>query len=288
VIGLAQESLLAERGWLVVDLPDARPVLHARRLLLDHLREDALPALTRLDDYHRHVDDDGRHDEILHDLTAFYWGMGLGRAIVERNLEVFHVLVGRDLHVQRRPALRASRPEKSQDVMALHRDTYYGASPYELSVVVPFTDVDASGALRVVSRSHLAADADIPYIQDVSPDVVSRSPKHQLGFPYAPRALAPALDARAEPIPLRTGQALVFGLALVYGSALNTGGRTRISTEIRVVNSLAPRVPGRGTDASSYGPLCVSPLSDAARRYLAINDGTRHTDHASDEARAEA
>jgi hypothetical protein len=250
MIGPAQESLLAERGWLVVDLPDARPVLHARRLLLDHLREVALPSLSRLDDYHRHVEDDRQHAELLRELTAYYWSRGLGRAIVERNLEVFHVLVGRDLHMQRRPTLRAARPDNPDDAIELRRETSFGASPYEVAVLVPFTDVDATGGLRVVSRSHLAADADV----------------RQLGLPYGPDPRAPVGSTRAEAIPLRTGQVLLFCLALVQGSGVNGSGRTRVSTEIRIVNSLAPAV--RERDPSFYGPLCVSPASHSAWRYL--------------------
>ena len=271
MIPAAQEALFAERGWLVVDLPDPAPVFDARDRLLDRLRGGALPALAALDEYHGAVPDDARHIEILHDLATFYWGAGLGRAIIEANLSVVRQLVGVDLHVQRYPYLRAVRPGKPGDAPPLHRDTYYGTSPYEVSVLVPFTRVEASGAMRVISGSHLAPDAAYPYEQTVSPDVTIRSPRHELGFAYAPRLLDPALLDATEPVPLEVGQALLLGLSLVHGHGINTGARTRFSSDIRVVNSLAPATWSRSVHADYYVPLCSSPVTRAAARYLEAN-----------------
>ena len=259
------EATLAERGWVVVDLPDPSPVLRAREGLLARLRDTALPGLRCLDDYHWLVDDDERHIEILHGLMVFYWESALGRAIIESNLELFRHLVGLDLHIQRCPYLRAVRPGKPRDAAPLHRDTYYGASAHEVSVLVPLTDMGAEGVLRVISGSH------------VSPDVAIRSPRHQLGFPYAPRLLDPLLVERAEPVPLAVGQALVFGLSLVHGHGINAGSRTRFSTDIRVVNSLVPVPRNRGVHDDYYVPLCSSAVSRSAHRYLAANEGQEST-----------
>ncbi len=231
------------------------------------LRTNHLPDLTRLDDYHRLVEDRDRHIRILYDLSAWYWNRGLGRTIVAANLDLFRSLVGADLHIQNRPYLRAVRPGCAEDAAPIHRDIYYGASPYEVSVFVPFTDVDASNAMRVISGSHLAPDSDYPFKQQVSPDVAIRSPKHQLGFPYAPRLLDPSLERTAEPVPLSVGQVLVFGLALVHGGGLNNGSHTRFSSDIRVVNSLAPVKLSRGVDEAYYVPLCSSVATRIARGY---------------------
>jgi hypothetical protein len=267
-----REATLAERGWVVIDLPDPSAVLHARDRLLGRLRDAALPGLRSLDDYHWLVDDDERHIEILHDLATFSWEAELGRAIIASNLDLFRHLVGLDLHIQRCPYLRAVRPGKPRDAAPLHRDTYYGASAYEVSVLVPLTDMGAEGVLRVISGSHVSPDAAYPYLQQVSADVTIRSPKHQLGFPYAPRLLDPALVARAEPVPLTVGQVLVFGLALVHGQGVNAGPRTRFSTDIRIVNSLVPVRRDRGVHDDYYVPLCTSAVSLSAYRYLAANE----------------
>ena len=269
------EATLAERGWVVVDLPDPSPVRHARERLLARLRETALPGLRCLDDYHWLVDDDERHIEILHGLMVFFWEAELGRAVIASNLELFRHLVGLDLHIQRRPYLRAVRPGKPRDAAPLHRDTYYGASANEVSVLVPLTDMGAEGILRVISGSHVSPDSAYPYVKQVSPDMTIRSPKHQLGFPYAPRLLDldPLLVDRAESVPLTVGQALVFGLSLVHGHDVNTGARTRFSTEIRIVNSLASMLRKRGDHDDYYAPLCWSAVSLSAQRYLAANEG---------------
>ena len=264
------ESMLADRGWSAIDLPDPSAVFEARDRLLEHLRT-ILPALERLDDYHHHVADDERHDAILYDLATFYWGSELSRPIIARNLELFRRLIGPDLHCQLFPYLRAVRPGPTRDAAPLHRDTYYGASPFEVSVVVPFTEMEVSAAIRVISGSHTAPDSAYSYTQTVSPDVQIRSPKHQLGYPYAPRLLDPALMDIAEPVPLAVGQVLIFPLQLVHGGGTNTSQRTRFSTDIRLANSLAPVQWSRGVRKDYFIPLCTSVITRAAQTFLAAN-----------------
>ena len=59
-------------------------------------------------------------------------------------------------------------------------------------------------------------------------------------------------------MPLEVGQALIFGLSLVHGGGINNGARTRFSTDIRVVNSLAPVTWSRGVHEDYFVPLCAS------------------------------
>jgi hypothetical protein len=264
------EVTLAERGWLALDLPDPAPVFAVRDRLLAWLRERH-PGLPSLETYHTRVVDDARHVELLHGLSTFYWEANLGRTIVETNLGLFRTLVAPDLHIQRYPYLRAVRPGHIRDAAPLHRDTYYGASPYEVSIIVPFTDMDETSAVRVLSGSHLASDAEYPYTQTVSEDVVIRSPKHQLGFPYAPRLLDPRLLECAQAVPLRVGQVLLFPLSLVHGGGINRGEQTRFSTDIRVVNTWAPVTWSRGVHDEYFVPLCTSAVTFTARRYQERN-----------------
>jgi len=264
------EAAIAERGWVALDLPDPTAVFAVRDRLLAWLQE-TLPALTSLEHYHHHVTDT-QHVELLHDLSQRYWTADLGRTIIEGNLDLFRHLVGPDLHVQRYPYVRAVRPGSIRDAAPLHRDTYYGASPFEVSAVIPFTEMSESCALRVISGSHLAPDSDFPYTDTVSPDVVPRSPKHQLGFPYAPRLLDPALMDRAEAVPLRVGQVLLFPLSLVHGGGVGGGTHTRFSSDIRVVNSWAPVSMSRGVHPDYFVPLCRSVVSDTARRYEGLRE----------------
>lgn len=264
------EAAVAERGWLAADLPDPSAVVAVRDRLLAWL-QDRLPELRSLEEYHLSASGEEQHVGLLHGLSRWYWEQDLGRTIIAANLDLFRTLLGPDLHIQRYPYLRAVRPGQTRDAAPLHRDTYYGASPYEVSVVVPFTDMGESCSLRVISGSHRAPDSDYPFTQIVSPDVVVRSPKHELGFPYAPRLLNSALMDRAEAVPLRVGQALLFPLSLVHGGGIDTGTQTRFSTDIRVVNSWAPVSMSRGVHPDYFVPLCSSVVTSTARDYQEIN-----------------
>ncbi len=258
---------LAEKGWVIIDLPNPAPVFEVRDLLLDHLQRSGLAKLSALDEFHQHIEDQEHYITALFELAQRYWTQDWGRKIIAANVDLLKRLVGHDLHVQRYPYLRAVRPGERGDAVPLHRDTYYGASPYEVSLLIPFTEMSAASALRVISGSHLEPDAAYPFVQSQSQEVVIRSPRHQLGFPYAPRLLDPALDERAEPLALGLGQAAVFGLSLVHGGGVNEGPHTRFSTDIRIANSLAPVQWSRGVHADYFVPLCTSAITRTAQVY---------------------
>jgi len=267
----AGEQFVAD-GWLVIDLHDPAVVHDIAEQLLAWLRADGLPTLARLDDYHLHVTDTAEHERVQWELATRYWDARLGHRIVATELDWLRGFVGLDLHVQRHPYLRIARPGCAGDVTGLHRDLLYGASPYEVSLLVPFTDLDAGSALRVVSGSHTEPTASHPATRTESPDVRPGSRKHRLGFPYAPQVLAPDVERRAEPVPVRAGQALVMSLGLVHGQTVNESTTTRFSTDVRVVNSLAPVAFSRGVRDDYYEPLASSPVTEQARRQLAADD----------------
>jgi hypothetical protein len=83
--------------------------------------------------------------------------------------------------------------------------------------------------------------------------------------------LADEVASRAEPVPLRMGQALVMSLGLVHGQSVNASATTRFSTDVRVVNSLAPIAFARGVRDDYYEPLCSSPVTEQARRQIAAD-----------------
>jgi hypothetical protein len=263
------ERGLLERGWAAVDLLDASPVHAARTWLLNELRK-IFPGLAKMEDYHTLAADDD-HTDVVYGVSERFWQAGHGRAIISANAAFFQQLLGPDLHVQQYPYLRVVRPGHTKEAVPLHRDTYYGASPFELSVVVPFTDMDATSALRAVPGSHIEPDTAYPFVQTVSDDVTIGSVRHKLGYAYAPRLLDAAIEPRTEPMPVRVGQALIFGLSLIHGGGVNLSNHTRFSTDIRVVNSLAPVNFSRGVHTDYYIPLCASPVSISARRYLSNN-----------------
>ena len=256
------------RGWVVIDLDEPAPVVDVGARLLDRLRAGPLPELDRLEEYHQHVDD-ATHPQLLYELASWYWDEQLGRRIVDGQLRFLRSFVGVDLHVQRYPYLRVARPDRPDDVTGLHRDLLYGASPFEVSMLVPFTDLDHESALHVVTGSHTEPASSFPATRVESESVTPGSPLHRLGFPYAPQVLDDAVAARAEPVPLRVGQALVLSLGLVHGQTVNRSRSTRFSTDVRVVNSLAPVALSRSVRDDYYEPLCSSPVTAQARRQLA-------------------
>ena len=258
-------------GWLKVDLVDPSPVHEIRALLLERLRNKWIPELPCIEDYHLFVEDDDWHTEIQNDLAELYWHISGGPWIIEQNKQLLIQLIGPDLHVSKYPYLRIARPNKAQDNLGYHRDTYYGASPFELSVHVPFVDLDAAGALGVISESHVAPESAFKWQQVQSETVTKGSMKHKLGFLYAPKIMESTIAAQVEPIPLATGQALIFSLSIVHGQEVNCAGITRFSSDIRVVNSLAPIQWERSVHKDFYTPLCSSAVTEQARRYLAAN-----------------
>jgi ectoine hydroxylase-related dioxygenase (phytanoyl-CoA dioxygenase family) len=71
--------------------------------------------------------------------------------------------------------------------------------------------------------------------------------------------------AKIQAVPVNAGEALIFSLATVHGSTLNAGSIARWSTDIRVVNALAPVDLSERPDY--YESLSSSVVSDRARAY---------------------
>ena len=187
------------------------------------------------------------------------------KAIIQLEMRKFRDLIGSDLHIQAKPFLRISRPGVVDDNIGMHRDTWYGDTPHEISVWIPFTDTDEGNALRVAPGSHLWSEAAHP-VERFQGKVNKGSVKHSLGFIHGdPKRLVsePALTA----LPVRAGQMIVFSLALLHGVDVNRSERTRVSMDVRLANSLAPVQFSRSRDANYYEQLCVTPVTAAARAY---------------------
>ena len=79
------------------------------------------------------------------------------------------------------------------------------------------------------------------------------------------------IDNLALPIPLEIGQALIFSLSIVHGQEVNRSQLTRFSSDIRVVNSLAPIEWERSVHKDYYTELSSSAVTKQARAYQAAN-----------------
>lgn len=187
------------------------------------------------------------------------------RGVISAERAYFNALLGRDLHIQQQPFLRISRPGIPDDNIGLHRDTWYGDTPYEISVWIPFTDTDEGNALRVAPGSHVWSEEAHP-VERFDGGVEKGSVKHSLGFIHGqPKRLADPVGTKA--LPVRVGQMIVFSLALLHGQEVNRSTRTRMSMDVRLANSLAPVKFSRSRNPNYYERLFTSPVTEAALRY---------------------
>jgi hypothetical protein len=259
-----------ENGWLILDLPDPRPVFQTREFLRNQLMQH-MGRKMLLEEYHLYIHDDDEHTQLQIKITSSFRQAGLGPAILAAQCAWFKELIGPDLLIQANPYLRITRPQCPQDNIGYHRDTFYGGSPYELSVFVPFVDLPPECSLSVLSGSHIHPETFYPTTQIDNPDVTVKkgAPKHQLGFLYAPKMLESSIDERMKPISLKVGQALIFSLSTLHGSTVNRGHISRWSSDMRIMNGLAPVDLSARPDY--YQLLSQSVITEGAKKYFYAN-----------------
>lgn len=257
-------------GWVVLDLLDPAPVMVAREGLQKQLNA-LLGKKLELEEYHKIAEEDSYHTDIQVKMTQFFREKKYARGILSAQELFFKELLGRDLLIQANPYLRMTRPFKKQDNIGYHRDTFYGGSPYEVSVLVPFVDLEAESSLRVMSESHFLPESLFPtnQVQNEDREVTKGSDKHKLGFLYAPKLMDPSIEEKMQAIPLKVGQALLFSLSTVHGSVENRGRVTRWSSDMRVLNALAPVDLSARPDY--YETLCLSPVTQSVKKYEQAN-----------------
>ena len=260
----------AAHGWCVIDLPDLDSVLRIREALEAKLRELCGDERATLPRYHEFVSD-ADHEETHWQLSNFFWECDFSFEIGRAQLGLFRDFIGPDIHLHPRPYLRIPRPGRPEDNIGLHRDTFYGQSAYEITVHIPFTDTDEGNALRVVSGSHVRAETDYTIISLGKAAWGRGSPKHQMGFPHTPKKIVDDLSGQLKPITLQVGQAMMFSPALVHGLEVNTGSKTRISIDLRIVSSLAPIMGREEAESHGYRVLSASAATSAARSYYEKN-----------------
>jgi len=267
------ESHYFEHGWVLVKLPRPDVIQEVRAVLQDGLRRISGVSDVTLERYHEIADDDATHQQYQIELTELFRSNRYAYRVLAAQDELFRPFLGPDLLVQVNPYLRMARPGKPQDNIGYHRDTFYGASPYELSVWIPYVDLPAESSLSVLSGSHVRPEADFPVTQTQSSEVTKGSDLHKIGFPYAPKVMDanPLVGIRA--VPVKAGEALIFSLATVHGSTLNAGRIARWSTDIRVVNALAPVDLSERPDY--YERMSSSVVSDRARAYEVAEHASR-------------
>jgi hypothetical protein len=263
-------------GFAVLDLVDPSAVRDAASRILGKLQELSGRRIPDLASYHTLGLNEPEHEQILVSLTAWFRENRISQSVIERNLATFMPIVGSDLKIERNPFIRLNRPGRSGDSLGLHRDTFYGASAYELSVIIPFSDVPTEAAISVLPGSHKLPDSAFPTVSVPArgKHVVKGSKIHKVGFPYAPKVVPDEHLAGLRAVPLKIGQVLVFTLACIHGSKNNGSLVTRVSSDCRVANALAPvdrtiLIEGRETPYYE-DPIRLSPLTECGRLFASL------------------
>ena len=253
-----------EKGWVVLDFPSLDVVLQAREELEAELSR-LLGTKTTLEGYR--MEDDERHSQVQIAMTRFFREKEYD--FISPLLPQFREILGPDIVKQDNPFLRIARPEKKQDNIGFHRDSFYGGTAYELSFFVPFVELGPGNTMSVISGSHVESEEAYPTTQHVSEEVTKGSDKHKLGFMYAPKEMEPSIEKRVKPVPLKIGQALVFCLPLVHGCIVNKESVTRWSSDQRLMPAFAPI--DMGERQVSYKVISQSPTTECVKKYEEAN-----------------
>ncbi len=259
-----------ENGYVVADLYNRSSLDKAIDFCFFCLKKRGLEVAS-LEDYHNLPLNEELHTSIQVELTTKFWELGLQKAIIQDNIDVFRHLLGEDLYIQTQPHFRISRPGIDSDNIGYHRDTWYGASAYEVSVSIPLTPMREGSALQVIPGSHIASESEIPYERGSS-EIEKGSEKHLVGFAYEPLFLDKELYTGLIEVCVEPSQVLMFSLSTVHGQVINASQKTRFSTDIRLVSASAPIDFGRVVRGKPYYEFfSSSPANEIGKKYESAN-----------------
>ena len=257
-------------GWVRINLIN----LNSLKITIATL-EKTLSKLTnkknaKLHNYHNFVDDIEAKD-LRWKLTNTFWKYNFAEKICLENIDIFKNIMGPNLHIQSKPYLRIARPNKPNDNIGYHRDTYYGQSPYEVTFHIPLTKVTKHGALKFVSNSHIKSEKYYkPQKKKSSHEKGSK--EHLMGFPYAPIEMEKSrFVSELRPVPLKIGQGILFSPSTIHGQEINTMITSRFSFDLRLINSNAPVKFKKDLTPRGYKKVCESAIDQVAEKYIKVN-----------------
>ncbi len=258
-----------KKGYCVVDLVNTKTLKKLRSSL-----ENEISMLVKsnkkvdLKNYHKIIDDK-IHEKVQWHLCNYFRKKKFCHTIASEQIDLLRQIIGTDLLVQRDPFLRIARPGKETDNIGFHRDTVYGQSPYEISILITLVDLNPKECLKYLPYSHLKSDRKFKFLELETSSVQKGSKKHKLGFPYSPKI--PKIKSTDFNSPsLKFGQAIIFSPSIVHGQKINQGKSTRFSFDFRVVNKFAPINIQTKTNRG-YETLTESGIQIVAEKFLRIN-----------------
>jgi sporadic carbohydrate cluster 2OG-Fe(II) oxygenase len=230
-------------------------------------------SFSELENYHKINVTPEQHDGFQFNLFSSVNKSKLHHQFVMDNIDFFTALFGPDLDVQTQAYLRISRPNQKQDNIGLHRDTDYGNSAYEVSFSLPLIDQAEGSGLNIIPGSHKYKEHVVEQVE--RQDVVKGTPKHEMGFLYAPKIPVKIDHRNLKCVSLPFGSGLGFTLGLIHGQIMNTSKMTRWSIDFRVKNSFHPVTKNLKDDY--YSSFRTGLISDIAQKYYNNNPKEKST-----------
>ena len=256
-----------DKGFCVFKLNNFIKLQKIKRLLLNKLRILINKKSITLENYHKYVVE-SQHEKIQWELCNYFRKKNFCYIIAHEQLNIFRQLVGVDLLIQKDPFLRISRPNKEKDNIGYHRDTVYGQSPFEVSVLIPLVNLNANSCLKFLPKSHVSSDKRFKF-DSINTDIKKGSKKHNLGYPYSPK-IPKVMEKKMFAPNVKFGNAIIFSPSIVHGQRVNTSTRTRFSFDFRIMNMFSPVKLKNGT-SRDYKQLVQSSISKVASIYFHNN-----------------
>lgn len=185
------------------------------------------------------------------DVVKQFHGMGWKQLLLEQRAAL-EAVVGAPLLYQQKPYMRVHRSGVAEDSVGIHRDTHYGATPREWVLWVPLTEAIDGAELTILPGSHLQPEEAYPWTQEKG--VERYSLDHWLGFMWAPKKMAKAVEDSCVPVACRIGEAILFNTNCVHGIQVNRAPWTRWSFDIRLTHAAA-ELKKHGIHGEIYAPL---------------------------------
>ena len=257
-----------KNGWIIVDIPQDNFINSFIEELEFKCREFLGPnsSLKTIDKF---LDTNEKLKQFQSFLTNFLWENEFSLNFIKSIKPLTDQLIGLNLMVQYKPFLRIARPGSREDNIGFHKDTQYGQSPYELAVHVPFVDLNENSALQVISGSHLDSEKKYMQVKSNNLKVAKGSLDHSLGKPYTPKNLKIPNDTKPDFLDVKVGQIAIFSPALFHGQETNNSNYTRVTTDLRIVDSNKTGLNIKiGKVHTGYVNVFNSPVEKIAQKYF--------------------
>ena len=271
MISAQQKEQLVEQGWVIVDFAHPDVIRDYAKKLEERLRAITGNPSASIANIHTDCPEAAFKDLHLK-MSEYFWESEFSLHIGDLLMPILKEIIGLDILVQYMPYLRLARPQQAGDNIGYHKDTQYGQTPYELAVHIPFLDLNADEALRVVPRTHKQHESLFAHKEGVTTTVTKGSVDHMLGKPYLPQDLVMTNEKDSVPLAMKVGQMAMFSPAILHGQEVNRGNVTRVTTDLRFVHSYAPVKLKRGKIRAGYVAVSQSPVDKMVEEYYGAQD----------------